>query len=76
MQYIAVTDGTLEECTDVLRIKESGEIQQYYRNTQKWALAERGMSGIYCGEVEHKTITKEEAEEIIRRWVESADKSV
>ena len=66
--YFAVTRTTPERCTALLRITKEGIIEQYYTEQKSWSLAQSGMSGIYCREVEGETITKEQADRIINAW--------
>lgn len=72
-EYIAVTTGTLENCTDVLRISGNGIIEQYDIKTKKWRDADNGMSGIYSGDIECETIVKSECDTIIEKWLKNAN---
>lgn len=67
-KYIAVTNSTPKNCTDLLRIDESGVIEQYDLNGNEWREADSGMSGIYSGDIECEPINKAQADEIIQRW--------
>lgn len=71
--YIAVTRNTILNCTDLLRVAESGVIEQYDEKSQKWRDADNGMSGIYSGEIECETITEKQAKEIMQRWAKNAN---
>lgn len=73
-KYIAVTNSTIEKCTALLRIAPDGVIEQY--KGEQWQAASSGMSGIYSGDVECETITKEQANEIIQRWASVDNKGV
>lgn len=72
-KYVAITTGTLLSCTELLRIGESGVIEQYDAKTEKWQNADGGLSGIYSGNVESEPITESEAKEIMQRWAKNAD---
>lgn len=63
----------LETTADILRVGESGIIEQYDAEAKEWRLADNGMSGIYSGDVEYSEISKEKADEIIKRWADNAD---
>ena len=75
-KYVAVTSGKIENSSEILRIAEDGSIEQFDIDLNDWREADAGMSGIYCGEIESETISKTQADEVIRRWRENADKSV
>lgn len=66
--YVAVTNGKIINSSEVLRIDESGVIEQYDIAMKDWRNADGGMSGIYCGEIESEPITKAQADEIIQMW--------
>lgn len=72
-KYIAVTNGAIINCTELLRIDESGVIEQYDAITKEWRIAENGMSGIYSGEIECETITEKQADEIKQRWANNVN---
>lgn len=61
-----------ETSTELLRITADGNIEQYDEKLQKWRSADSGMSGIYCGAIECRAISKEAAEAIIARWNDNA----
>lgn len=71
--YIAVTNGAIANCTDLLRIAENGTIEQYDAKGREWRKADDGMSGIYSGEIECEPITAKQANEIMQRWANNAD---
>ena len=71
--YIAITNSTLINCTDLLRIDESGVIEQFDEIKNEWRSADSGMSGIYSGEIESEAITEAQAKEIMQRWVNNAN---
>lgn len=75
-KYIAVTNGEIINCTDLLRIDENGVITQYDVDAKEWRSADSGMSGIYSGDIESEPITEAQAIEIIKRWSNNADKGV
>lgn len=62
-----------ETTADILRIDDSGVIEQYDAESKEWRPADRGMSGIYSGDVECAEISEAKADEIIKRWAENAD---
>lgn len=62
-----------ETVADILRVDENGIIEQYDIKLKKWRPADRGMSGIYSGDIECTEISEAKADEIIKRWAENAD---
>ena len=63
--YVAVTNG------EILRIDKNGVIEQYDIDIKDWRIADNGMSGIYSGDIESEIITKSQADEIIKRWLDN-----
>ena len=62
-----------ETTADILRVDDSGIIEQYDAEAKEWRPADNGMSGIYNGDVECTEISKAKANEIIKRWSDNAD---
>lgn len=72
-KYIAVTNSTPKNSSDLLRIDESGVIEQYDTKIKNWREADSEMYGIYSGDIECESISKAEAEEIIEMWLKNVD---
>jgi len=71
-RYKAVTKGSIKNCSELLRVNDRGQIEQYYIKSKSWQDAAGDMYGIYTGDIEYETISKKEAEKIIEAWLKNA----
>lgn len=71
-RYKAVTKGSIKNCSDLLRLDENCQIEQYNIKSKSWQDASGDMYGIYTGDIEYETISKKEAEKIIEAWQKNA----
>jgi hypothetical protein len=62
-----------ETTADLLRVDDSGTIEQYDIDLKMWRPADSGMSGIYSGDIECTEISKAEADKALKRWAANAD---
>lgn len=71
MQYLAVTNSTPEKASKMLRVYESGKIEQYDVRSKRWKNADAGIGGIYTGDIEVEPVTRTQAESIIKGWTQA-----
>ena len=67
-RYGAIPEA--RSCGELIRISDEGVIEQYDLKSEKWRDADSEMYDIYSGDVEYDQISEEEANMIIKNWLQ------